>query len=96
LLLRPRKFTYKNIQKRRSLNKLVNKKLTYGNVGLLLTQPLRVNSRQIFRYKLFLKKASRKKDKTLRMLWFNAFPHLPVTRKVLGSRMGKGKGKLDD
>ena len=27
-------------------------------------------------------------------MWFNIFPHLPLTRKVEGSRMGKGKGKL--
>ena len=48
----------------------------------------------MFRYKLFLKKAARRTDKTLRKVWFYVFPHLPITRKVAGSRMGKGKGKL--
>ena len=34
-------------------------------------------------------------DKTSRRIWFNLFPHLPLSKKVAGSRMGKGKGKLD-
>ena len=41
-----------------------------------------------------MKKGSRRVDKTLRKVWLNAFPHLPLTKKVAGSRMGKGKGKL--
>ena len=41
-----------------------------------------------------LKKGSRRVDKTSRKVWLNAFPHLPLTKKVAGSRMGKGKGKL--
>jgi|TARA_B110000259_G_scaffold110794_1_gene126538 ribosomal protein L16/L10AE len=44
--------------------------------------------------KLFLKKSSRKFDKTSRYVWFNLFPHLPLSKKVEGSRMGKGVGKL--
>jgi ribosomal protein L16/L10AE len=48
----------------------------------------------MFRMKLLLKKSSRRADKTFRKLWFNAFPHLPLTKKVVGARMGKGKGKL--
>jgi len=94
LLLRPRKFIYKNIQKRRGLRRSRPSQLVYGDVGLRLVQPLRLNSKQIFRYKLFLKKAVRKSDKTGRKAWFNVFPYLPLSKKVAGSRMGKGKGKL--
>jgi large subunit ribosomal protein L16 len=94
LLLRPRKFQYKNLHKhRRVINAKINK-LTYGQYGLRILQPLWVNNKQIFRYKLFLKKAAKRSDKTSRKVWFNLFPHLPLTRKVEGSRMGKGKGKL--
>ena len=60
----------------------------------MLVKPLRINSKKIFRIKLFLKKGSRKSDNTRRRVWFNAFPHLPLTKKVVGARMGKGKGKL--
>ena len=94
MLLRPRKFTYKNIFKRRSFRFSKLTKLLFGNIGLLLLQPLRLNSKHVFRYKLFLKKAARKFDITLRYFWFNIFPHLPFSRKVEGSRMGKGTGKL--
>ena len=94
MLLRPRKFFYKNFQKKRSFTFFKRLKLSYGIAGLYLLQPLKLTSKQIFKYKLFLKKSTRKSDKTLRFMWFNIFPHLPLTRKVEGSRMGKGKGKL--
>ena len=49
----------------------------------------------MFRIKLILKKSARRSDKTSRKLWFNAFPHLPLSKKIVGARMGKGKGKLN-
>lgn len=97
MLLRPRKFKYKNIFKRRSLRFSKNLKkfnLRYGDIGLLILQPLRLNSKHIFRQKLLLKRGSRKYDITKRKIWFNIFPHVPLSRKVAGSRMGKGTGKL--
>lgn len=94
VLLRPRKFNYKNIFKRRSVRKQKTAKLRYGQYAVQILKPLRLNSKQIFRYKLFLKKAVRKVDKTGRRAWFNIFPYLPLSKKVAGSRMGKGKGKL--
>lgn len=94
MLLRPRKFPHKNIHKRRSFRFSGGTKFRFGQVGLVILQPLRLNSKQLYRYKLFLKKASRRSDRTLRYVWFNLFPHLPISRKVEGSRMGKGKGKL--
>ena len=68
--------------------------LKFGQIGLILLSPFFINSKKIFRLKLFLKKSARKTDKTLRKVWVNAFPHIPFTKKVIGSRMGKGKGKL--
>lgn len=94
MLLRPRKFIYKNIFKRRTFRTPKNNNIKYGQYGLKLLQPVRLNNKQIFRIKLFLKKSSRKFDKTSRYVWFNLFPHLPLSKKVEGSRMGKGVGKL--
>ena len=94
MVLRPPKFNYKNIFKRRRFRRATYNKLQYGQFGLLLLQPLQLTSRHIFRHKIFLKKAVRKSDKTTRKVWFNAFPFLPLSRKVEGSRMGKGTGKL--
>jgi len=95
MLLRPRKFRFKNFQKKRSI--VLNFKennFIYGQILLKILQPLRLTSKHLFRFKLFLKKGAKRVDKTSRKVWINAFPHLPLTKKVLGSRMGKGKGKL--
>lgn len=94
MLLRPRKFAHKSLHKRRRIITFKRCSLSYGHFGLRLLQPLWVNNKQVFRYKLFLKKAAKRVDKTSRKVWFNLFPHIPLTRKVEGSRMGKGKGKL--
>jgi large subunit ribosomal protein L16 len=66
----------------------------FGDTGLQLLQPLNITAKRLFRIKMQLKKGSRRVDKTLRKVWLSAFPHLPLTKKVAGSRMGKGKGKL--
>lgn len=95
MILRPRKFKFKNIQKRRKNTFIPHKgSLRYGQAGLILLQPLRLKNKQIFRFKLFLKKAAKRSDKTTRKSWITAFPHIPLSKKVEGSRMGKGKGKL--
>lgn len=95
MVLQPRKFKYKLLQKNRKLSVTQKQvKLNFGQIGLVLKQPLRLNSKKIFRIKLFLKKSAKRSDKTRRRIWLNVFPHTPLTKKVIGSRMGKGKGKL--
>lgn len=94
--MQPRKFVFKNKQKSRNVLKwALNKPLNYGDCGIKPVRPLRMSSRQIFRMKVTLKKAIRKPDHTRRYVWFNTFPHLPLTKKPKGMRMGKGVGKLN-
>ena len=99
MLLQPRNFYYKRKQKNRSLlsfnNSYLKKKLNFGDSGLMILKPVHLSAAQIFRFKLFLKKAVKKSDKTRRFSWLLAFPHLPLTKKPNGIRMGKGKGKLE-
>lgn len=66
----------------------------YGTSGLKILNILKISGKQIFRLKIFLKKAVKKADFTKRLFWFNAFPHLPLSKKAKGVRMGKGVGKL--
>ena len=97
MVLQPRKFKFKLKQKKRRINyrfKTQPQNLRFGQLGLILTKPLFINSKKMFRLKLFLKKSARRTDKTSRKVWINTFPHIPLTKKVIGSRMGKGKGKL--
>nr|APW82420.1 rpl16 [Laurentiella strenua] len=90
---------YKRKQKNRKFYTFKNpahcENLKYGSAGLRILNVVHLSAKHIFRLKLFLKKASRKSDYTKRFVWFNAFPHLPITKKPTGTRMGKGKGKLD-
>jgi large subunit ribosomal protein L16 len=101
LLLQPRHFFFKRKQKMRSVlffrSSAIKQAslLQFGGAGLLLLRPVQLTSIQVSRFKLFLKRASRKSDRTRRFTWFHAFPHLPLTRKANGTRMGKGKGKLE-
>jgi large subunit ribosomal protein L16 len=94
--LRPRKFNYKNIFKRRSvlIPSHLSNNLNFGTQGLMISGNIALTAQKMFRMNLLLKKSARRADKTFRKLWFNAFPHLPLTKKVVGARMGKGKGKL--
>ena len=94
MLLQPRRYTYKTRHKKRSQKNFSIKKLTYGTTGVSALQSFRFTGKQIFRFYIFLKKSSRKSDRTKRYFWFNVFPHLPLTRKAKGVRMGKGTGKL--
>lgn len=97
MLLQPRNFIFKKKQKKRSFLSFNSRFeiLNFGGAGLLLLKPAQLTSNQLFRFKLFLKRAMKKSDKTKRFVWFHAFPHLPLTRKPNGVRMGKGKGKLE-
>ena len=96
VLLQPRKFKFKTKQKGRSASIWTYEhRLNYGDCGLQIFRPTRFSSRQIFRLKVLLKRAVRKPDLTKRYIWFNTFPHLPLTKKSKGMRMGKGAGKLN-
>jgi large subunit ribosomal protein L16 len=93
--LQPRFFKYKKLHKNRKFYYFKKiKNLSFGDAGLCLLKPTQLTSGHISKFKLFLKRAVRKPDKTKRLCWFNVFPHLPLTRKAVGSRMGKGKGKV--
>ena len=94
MLLQPRKFNFKKKQKHRAFKKYRSASLVYGTSGLRILSILKISGKQLFRLKIFLKKAIKKSDFTKRLMWFNAFPHLPLSKKAKGVRMGKGVGKL--
>lgn len=68
MVLQPRKFKYKLRHKHRALNYNFRSKhvLSFGQIGLSLTKPLRINSKKMFRLGLFLKRSAKRGDKTLR------------------------------
>ena len=94
MMLQPRKVKYKFRQKRRRVTLFRTRSLVYGDIALVILKPLCVSSKGFFRLKLFLKKSVRKSDVTKRAFWLALFPHLPLSKKPKGMRMGKGVGKL--
>jgi len=108
MLLRPRKNIFKSAHKKRSYRTTTKdnffkksntppftaRKLVYGQFGLSNQNPnFLLYNKYLFKIKLFLKKTVRRSNITGRHLWVKIFPHIPLTKKVIGSRMGKGKGK---
>ena len=68
--------------------------MRYGTMGLIINRPIQISAKRIFRLKLSVKRSARKSDITKRAFWMSIFPHLPLSRKTKGMRMGKGAGKL--
>ena len=95
MMLQPRKFKFKNRHKKRTVLTWRPFTFCYGDSGLRILRPFRISAKKIFRLKVFLKKAVKKSEITKRRVWFNIFPHIPLTKKPKGVRMGKGSGKLN-
>jgi len=63
-------------------------KLTYGDYGLVATEPGWITSRQIEAARIAMTRYTKRGGK----VWINIFPHKPVTKKPAETRMGSGKG----
>jgi large subunit ribosomal protein L16 len=55
-------------------------------------ESLRITAAQIESARMSILKEVGRKGLTV---WVRVFPHVPVTKKALGVRMGKGKGAVD-
>lgn len=65
--------------------------LTFGTYGLMAVTPNRVTARQIEASR----RAIRRRMKRLGKLWIRIFPDIPVSKKPLEVRQGKGKGSVE-
>jgi hypothetical protein len=68
MLLQPRKFNFKKKQKHRAFKKYRPTSLVYGTSGLRILSILKISGKQLFRLKIFLKKAIKKSDFTKRLM----------------------------
>jgi large subunit ribosomal protein L16 len=66
----------------------VMNELAYGKFGLVSMDSERINSRQIEA----ARQAMTRYIKRGGQIWIRIFPHIPVTKKALGIKMGSGKG----
>ena len=92
MLLKPRKTKFKkhHLYKRPKINK-IKTHLVYANYALVSRQSSLLNNAQLHTAIMTIKRVLKRKGK----LWFRVFPHIPVTKKPLEVRMGKGKGSVD-
>lgn len=94
-MLQPKKIKYRNVQKGRSLNRQITTKGTevvYGDMGLQSLETRIISSKQLESCINALKKTIGKKGR----FWLKVFPHRPKTKKPPETRMGGGKGDVND
>ena len=62
--------------------------LTYGEFGLIATEPCWIKSNQIEAARIAMTRYTKRAGK----VWIDIFPDKPVTKKPAETRMGSGKG----
>lgn len=62
--------------------------VAYGTYGLVATEPCWLTANQIEAARVAINRFTKRGGK----VWINVFPNKPVSKKPIGTRMGKGKG----
>ena len=98
-LLRPKKSKYRKMHKNiRAVlptvpeGPITKPELKFGNYGMYALESVRLTAAQLESARMTLVKAIGRKGLKV---WLRVFPHIPVSRKPLEVRMGKGKGAVD-
>ena len=88
-MLQPARTKYRKAHKGRIKGKANRgSKLNFGSHGLQATKPERVTSRQIEAARVALTRHMKRAGR----VWLRIFPNIPVSKKPIEVRMGKGKG----
>jgi len=91
-MLMPKRTKYRKVMKGRNRGKSTNgNSLAFGSIALKAVEAGRINSRQIEAARI----TSTRKIKRQGKIWIRVFPAKPLTAKPLETRMGKGKGPVD-
>ena len=88
-MLMPKRSKYRRVQRGRMKGKaLRGNTLTYGNYGLVATEPAWVTSNQIEAARIAMTRYIKRGGQ----VWIQIFPDKPITAKPAETRMGSGKG----
>jgi large subunit ribosomal protein L16 len=92
-MLMPKKTKYRKQQKGR-IKGIATKgnDLSFGEYGLQALEPGKINNRQIEAARIAISRHAKRGGK----MWIRIFPHKPLTKKPLETRMGKGKGAPEE
>ena len=92
-MLMPKKTKYRKVMKGRNRGLAARgTKLALGDFAIKATEAGRVNSRQIEAARIAMTRFVKRQGKT----WIRVFPAKPLTKKPLETRMGKGKGGVEE
>ena len=92
-MLMPKRTKFRKVQKGRNRGKAhKGNKLSFGTFGLKAIELGRINSRQIEAARVAISRAMKRSGK----IWIRVFPDKPLTAKPIGTRMGKGKGGVEE
>lgn len=90
-MLQPSRTKYRKEFKGRNRGKATRgASLAFGDFGLQALENVRITSRQIEAARIAITRHVKRGAK----LWIRIFPHKPITKKPLETRMGKGKGDV--
>ena len=88
-MLIPKRVKYRRVQRGRMKGKATRgNTVTYGEYGLVATEPSWITSNQIEAARIAMTRYTRRGGK----VWIKIFPDKPVTEKPAETRMGSGKG----
>ncbi|MDD6224371.1 MAG: 50S ribosomal protein L16 [bacterium] len=68
-----------------------NTKLDKGEYGLMAKEGAWITANQIEAARIAMTRYMKRGGK----VWINIFPHMPLTKKPIGTRQGKGKGNVE-
>lgn len=88
-MLMPKRVKRRKVHRGRMTGKATRgNKLTYGDIGLVATEPGWITSNQIEAARVAMTRFTKRGGK----VYINIFPHKSVTKKAANTRMGSGKG----
>ena len=88
-MLLPKRVKYRRVHRGRLTGKATRgNKITYGEYGLVATEPAWITSNQIEAARIAMTRYTKRGGK----VWIKIFPDKPVTEKPAETRMGSGKG----
>ena len=92
-MLIPKRTKYKKQQKGRNRGKSFRgNSLAHGTIGIKAIEHGRIDSRQIEAARVTMTRHIKRQGK----VWIRIFPDKPITKKPLETRMGKGKGGVEE
>ncbi len=68
-----------------------NRELQFGEFGLQAKEGAWITNNQIEAARIAMTRYMKRGGK----VWVNIFPHMPLTKKPIGTRQGKGKGNVE-